>query len=127
MQLACVKCGHQWGADKEPIRCANNDCRSRGWRASKSVQRPVVDAASSVQASKVDAVEPEPRITGKRNFDGVPTSDYRQCRECGKEFRSTKDTTAMVQHVDHLVVHQWQGWGTAYERIIATRKKVVNG
>lgn len=56
-------------------------------------------------------------------------SEHRVCKECGKEFRTkTVDgevLTAMMQHSDHLVVHQptAEQWTNAYEIMSAKRKK----
>lgn len=122
LKLSCVKCGHVWEADKEPIRCANNECRSRGWQGASSVQQV---ASSSVQRPPVSVQASTPVDSAKAGpWKGKATSEYRQCRQCGKEFHSNKDLTAMQQHVDHLQAqHLETGWGEAYARIQATKHK----
>lgn len=124
MQLACVKCGKQWEANREPVRCANKDCRDRHWKGDKaSVQSSV--QVSSVQPASVQVSKPVSKVEPVKAgpWNGQATSEYRQCRECGKEFHSNKNLTAMQQHVDHLVTHQWTGWGGAYAIIQATKHK----
>ena len=29
---SCVVCGYEWLSGKEPQRCANTECRARGWK-----------------------------------------------------------------------------------------------
>lgn len=60
---------------------------------------------------------------------GTLNSEYRTCRECGAEFKTkTVDgqaVTAMMQHSDHLIIHQPTPaqWTRAYNMIAAKRQK----
>jgi hypothetical protein len=52
-------------------------------------------------------------------------SEHRKCLECGMEFDSNKEATALQQFCDHKVRHQPDGdqWKKAYEKIQERRPK----
>ena len=44
-------------------------------------------------------------------------SEYRKCNDCGAEFRSDENLSAMQKYADHSVIHNPTGaqWSEAYE------------
>lgn len=52
-------------------------------------------------------------------------SQHRKCVECGAEFETDGEGTAMQKHADHLTIHQPTGeqWTHAYNMIQEARRK----
>ena len=46
-------------------------------------------------------------------------SHHRKCLECGAEFDTNKEQTALQQYADHLIIHQPtpEQWSNAYDKI----------